>query len=633
MIVSQRYTLLFMMFLALAASNPSQAQVLASTPNLIVNSQATGIKYAYGPSIVYENGIYRAFFCSHGTSSVDWDHVRSVYSYDMVHWSYPVTVLTSIPVERANCDPSVVKWNSGDGDYYYMFYSGNVVNVQTVNYVARATSLEGPFLKLTDRGTWEQNPTDPHVIVWPFRATPESAAAYGAGQPTVIAFNGNLYQWYTDTTGPYSGLYLRLSKDAKNWSQAYTTNVHNTGSVDVKYDPVTQSLVMFEIGNFHQPNARLQIRTSKDGLTWTAPRVVCESGCFPHWSNNIGVSGDVRGALLGPYVLAAYGAPYDLNPSYNNDCKLAPEALCWGHWDLYGTFIDLRVAHGTADLVAIKKQKTGSRRTEVHELTQVSNYRNFSVHTPTVLGEVDGSWEFSFGDMNGDGYSDLVGIRKSATSSGRVEVHALSGANSYQTFVTHAATALATETGDVNQFELADWDRDGTPDLAYVKKEKTGSGYVEVHFLNAKSGFSAFSLHAVTPLSARSNFIFRFADWDHDSIPDLVAISEGRTASGRTEVHILSGASAYTHFIGHYATGLFQSSGKGYDFKVADANNDGIADLIIVAKKNTGSRSTEIHTLSGSDLGQGPFGTFIVHQATGLGEASADMDFLVLPGF
>jgi hypothetical protein len=54
-----------------------------------------------------------------------------------------------------------VRYNAGDGEYYYLFYSGNQANVQTVNFVARSKIPSGSFLKLTKRGTWEDNPPDP----------------------------------------------------------------------------------------------------------------------------------------------------------------------------------------------------------------------------------------------------------------------------------------------------------------------------------------------------------------------------------------------------------------------------------------------------------------------------------------
>jgi beta-xylosidase len=319
--------------------------LLTGEPLKMVDSKKYNFTYAYAPSIINTGGLWYAYFCSNGTGVHDWDHIRYLTSSDGTHWSPPAQILRASDAvdERATCDPSVVRFNSGDGEYYYVFYSGNKTNVQTVNFVARSNSPSGPFLKLTRRGTWEGNPSDPKTILWPLNSAPDNSNWYGLGQPSVVAKDGKLYQWYTDTTSEYpsnqvSLIYLSTSSDPGNWPRGSATNVI-AGSVDVKYDPPTQQFFMFGLGNQHSKGTYLTVRSSKDGITWSDPVTVIPAGSMPAFVHNVGVSGTATGDLDRNFLMVAYGAPYDLDPHYNNDCKVSGAPHCWGYWDLYGQFL------------------------------------------------------------------------------------------------------------------------------------------------------------------------------------------------------------------------------------------------------------------------------------------------------
>jgi hypothetical protein len=349
-----RYSIKMIIAMGLLASNASSADPQRTTVNVngsavasyiglpikLVDVSQKGFTYAYGPSVINASGQHYAYFCSTGTlnNPVDWDHVRNSTSSNLEVWTSPVTQVAPNSVERAACDPSVVRYNAGDGLFYYMVYSGAAYNVQTLNFVARSTSPGGPFLKYTDRGTWESNPPDPHAIVWPNQSSPEGSGIYGAGQASLVVRNGVVYQWYMDVTiDGQTRVLLVTSTDMIHWSSPVVTDVINQ-SVDVKYSPTYGVFVMFEIVNTHEASAQLAIRTSSNGVNWSAPQVVCGIGCFPDWANNVGVSGDDQGQLIPGKILVAYGAPYDLSPSYRNDGS-APYK--WGYWDLYGQFLGL----------------------------------------------------------------------------------------------------------------------------------------------------------------------------------------------------------------------------------------------------------------------------------------------------
>jgi hypothetical protein len=212
--------------------------------------------------------------------------------------------------------------------FYYLFYGGNVTTDQTVIFVARSAKPDGPFLKYTQRGTWERNPTDSRIVIAPIHPT-TNGSYYGAGHPTVVIRNREFYMWYTDDTS-FQPLdchkYFTTSFDGISWTPGkLTTTELRSCSMDVKYDPTTAQFVMVEIINQFGA-ASLLLQTSTDGVNWSNSQTLAPAGKFPAGANNPGISGDDQGALMnGQAALVAYGAPY-------------PGTVeTWGEWDLWGS--------------------------------------------------------------------------------------------------------------------------------------------------------------------------------------------------------------------------------------------------------------------------------------------------------
>jgi RNA polymerase sigma factor (sigma-70 family) len=87
----------------------------------------------------------------------------------------------------------------------------------------------------------------------------------------------------------------------------------------------------------------------------------------------------------------------------------------------------------------------------------------------------------------------------------------------------------------------ADWDGDGIPDLLVVKKN--AGGLYSVHIYSGASRFEKPLLAVPTAFPASDDVTFRFADYDRDGIPDLIAVK--KNAGGLYSVHIYSGASRF----------------------------------------------------------------------------------------
>jgi len=131
---------------------------------------------------------------------------------------------------------------------------------------------------------------------------------------------------------------------------------------------------------------------------------------------------------------------------------------------------------GNLDLFCIAKNCTGSKKTEVHILSGASNFHTFIMQTGTGLHETDGNWDFGVSDYCGQGKKDLYCIAKRNTGSKKTEVHVLSGSSNFQNFVLHTSTDLH-ETDDDYLFYP-----DGNN--LYMIKRRGGSNTTEVHILN-----------------------------------------------------------------------------------------------------------------------------------------------------
>src|ERR1039458_419658 len=245
---------------------------------------------------------------------------------------------------------------------------------------------------------------------------------------------------------------------------------------------------------------------------------------------------------------------------------------------------------GLPDLCLIKTSNTTSGTVEVHIASGASNYQTRVLETATTFApEADGIWLIA--DYDRDGIPDLCLIKTSNTTSATVEVHIASGASKYQARVLETATTFAPEADGV--WLMVDYDRDGIPDLCLVKTGNTTSGTVEVHIASGASKYQTRVLETATTFAPEADGVWLMADFDGDGVPDLCLIKTSNTPSGAVEVHIASGASNYQTRILETAT-TFAPEADGV-WLMADYNRDGIPDLCLVKTSNTTSGTVEVH--------------------------------------
>ena len=209
------------------------------------------------------------------------------------------------------------------------------------------------------------------------------------------------------------------------------------------------------------------------------------------------------------------------------------------------------------DLIAVQTSGTPSGKVEVEVYSWASNYRSraLDVTTPLAAFVADDRWQMDIAS-SADGQADLVFV-DTRGAGGTMDLHVLSAASGYQTWVVQKSTALQSGYGRGEVKLLMDDNRD----LWLIKHAgTTGTGQMEMHVVTASSDYKTFSLHRGVPaeLGPLTKWAFATGDYTGDKKQDMYLLKVDQTGSGRSEVHVLSGASLYRTFVLHRATTLPQ---------------------------------------------------------------------------
>lgn len=221
---------------------------------------------------------------------------------------------------------------------------------------------------------------------------------------------------------------------------------------------------------------------------------------------------------------------------------------------------------------------------------------DFTLHTSTILEKTGKNFSFFLGDYNHDDHLDLYCI-KSIKDPDCTEVHILSGKDNYKSWLLQKKTPISEGESDW-AYCLGDYNNDGNLDLFCIKKNKTGTNSTEVHILSGKSDFQQFLLQTGTVLhEIDQNSQFCVGDFNGNGNKDLFFIAKNNTGSKSTEVHILSGSNNYQSWLLQTDTILHETD-DDWEFGVSDYNGNGKKDLYCIKKK--AGNCTEVHILDGS---------------------------------
>ena len=189
-------------------------------------------------------------------------------------------------------------------------------------------------------------------------------------------------------------------------------------------------------------------------------------------------------------------------------------------------------------------------------------------------------------------------------------------------FILQTTTALH-QTGDNFEFLVGDYNHNGKLDVYCIKKNGGGNGKTEVHILNGEKNYQSFLYQNQIDLNETDgNWQFCLGDYNGDGYLDLYCIAKRNTGTHSTEVHILSGKSNFQNFLLQTKTNLGETD-ETWKFCLGDFNGDGSLDLYCIKKRNTGSGKTEVHILGGKSN----FQNLLLQTGTTLAETDDNWDF------
>ena len=250
---------------------------------------------------------------------------------------------------------------------------------------------------------------------------------------------------------------------------------------------------------------------------------------------------------------------------------------------------------------------------------------DWHLQVATALEEGKDNYAYALADYNHDGIEDLFCIKLRYCGTKTTEIHVLDGSTNFASYLLQTGTALG-EAGTAFKFVVGDINNDGFVDVCAIMVRGTGSGKSELHVLNGATGYKSWLLQKALPLEqAKDNCSFALADMNGDGKLDLYVIKYNQTGSKKVEAHVLSGKSGFNEWILHTSVPLSQTNASTFRFQVGDYNGDACPDLYAIKISSTSSKRVELHILNGHNSMQ----TFLLQKATVLGADKSNFEFLL----
>jgi hypothetical protein len=149
---------------------------------------------------------------------------------------------------------------------------------------------------------------------------------------------------------------------------------------------------------------------------------------------------------------------------------------------------------------------------------------------------------------------------------------------------------------DNGVWTFADLNGDGSLDLVYIKTRNTGTGKIEVHGASNESLFREHTTHSSTAFPVKDRGTWLMHDWTGDGIADLIYIKLRKTGTKMVEIHVATAESGYQDFA--------LQTGTCFECEQDEFEDDGVwsvsrtGDLVYIKTRNCGSGKIEYHVAS-----------------------------------
>lgn len=188
---------------------------------------------------------------------------------------------------------------------------------------------------------------------------------------------------------------------------------------------------------------------------------------------------------------------------------------------------------------------------------------------------------------------NVFGIVHSNSKSGNIEINQSSLADGNSKFQQTKVSSIAVLPEKSTRFALADYNDDKILDLYVIKTNETKSQNIEISVLDGSSNYQLVILDTVTTQTsaASSDSIYKVADKDNDTKPDIFKITE-KVDSDQTNFEILNGSTQYKSTLQSWNTKK-EKTKQGYF--IGDDDRDGKNDVYIVNSDESNTEQININ--------------------------------------
>jgi hypothetical protein len=220
---------------------------------------------------------------------------------------------------------------------------------------------------------------------------------------------------------------------------------------------------------------------------------------------------------------------------------------------------------------------------------------NFSEITGTPFIAVFGG-KVAFGDINNDGFPDLIITGSTGGGARTVNQYMNDGAGNYSI---KAITPFEPNWG--GDFAFGDIDNDGDLDVLMSGIDASDSAFTKLYLNN---GMGDFSEATGTPFEDLGNSSVAFIDIENDNDKDLIIAGKNNSDILNTNLYINDGSGNFTLV----ANTSFENISSG-DIAIGDSDNDGDQDILISGGAENNTNISNLYINDGT-------GTFTLLPAT-----------------